>query len=457
MTYTIDCIFGIVIQLVSNERFNIVRSLIHMSFLNRNLTKEEKTAVITDVMEAILSEYSLKSAPKDETLASYLDAYTKDTLLKLSEENAVDVRKSWNKPKIIDALEENFLETIDERVLLMGERNLQLIQKMIAGELEQGYLLMDELEFYVVVYPLAIQLGMLYANENEDQVTSFVPEEFVEKIDEATNDFKTFQEKHADILQKIALLEKLMTAGVNMYGVMPYTRVWELYKIYTENDSTDETVKLEVENMKYLPILAFKNGLHNINGELIAKNEYVSHDHVMDTYEYITEKFEDDYYEPTKDEIDYYSKHTFDRRTWHYNRMTHLVKVISSTPNYAMNVLETGILIGEPLAAIMDMFKEKDLVSFASEEELKDFINLYQQLNNISRLWNNAGYRPNELAKMNQVDGFEPIDISKLPENVIPLYDPSKPIQIKKAGRNDFCPCGSGKKYKKCCWFKDQV
>lgn len=428
-----------------------------MSFFKENLSKEEKTAVITDVIEAILSEYSLKSAPKDETLASYLDAYTKETLLKLSEENAVDVRKSWNKPKIIDALEENFLETIDERVLLMGERNIQLIKKMAAGELEYEYILMDELEFYVVVYPLAIQLGILYANENEKQVTSFVPEEFVEKIDEATKDFKAFQEKHTETLQKLKLLEKFMTAGVNMYGVMPYKRVWELYEIYTENDSTDETFKLEVESLKYLPILAFKKGLHNINGELIAKNEYMSHDHVMDTYKYILDNFEDDYYEPTKNEIDYYSEHTFDRHTLHYKRMNHLIHKVSSTPNYAMDVLETGILLGEPLAAIMDMFKEKDLVNFTSEEELKDFVNLYQQLNNISRLWDNAGYRPNELAKMNQVDGFEPIDISELPENVIPLYDPSQPIRVEKAGRNDLCPCGSGKKYKKCCWFKDQV
>jgi hypothetical protein len=26
-----------------------------------------------------------------------------------------------------------------------------------------------------------------------------------------------------------------------------------------------------------------------------------------------------------------------------------------------------------------------------------------------------------------------------------------------KVGRNDKCPCGSGKKYKKCCWRKDQT
>jgi protein translocase subunit secA len=27
-------------------------------------------------------------------------------------------------------------------------------------------------------------------------------------------------------------------------------------------------------------------------------------------------------------------------------------------------------------------------------------------------------------------------------------------VSSKKPGRNDPCPCGSGKKYKKCCWPK---
>lgn len=26
---------------------------------------------------------------------------------------------------------------------------------------------------------------------------------------------------------------------------------------------------------------------------------------------------------------------------------------------------------------------------------------------------------------------------------------------VEKVGRNDPCPCGSGKKYKQCCWLKD--
>ena len=46
--------------------------------------------------------------------------------------------------------------------------------------------------------------------------------------------------------------------------------------------------------------------------------------------------------------------------------------------------------------------------------------------------------------------GFEtdkPEDISDLEK----MLKPPKPITSEKVGRNDPCPCGSGKKYKKCC------
>ena len=46
--------------------------------------------------------------------------------------------------------------------------------------------------------------------------------------------------------------------------------------------------------------------------------------------------------------------------------------------------------------------------------------------------------------------GFEqdkPEDISDL----MTALNPPAPVVSDKTGRNDFCPCGSGKKYKKCC------
>ena len=45
------------------------------------------------------------------------------------------------------------------------------------------------------------------------------------------------------------------------------------------------------------------------------------------------------------------------------------------------------------------------------------------------------------------IEPDKPEDISDLEK----LLNPPKPVQAVKIGRNDPCPCGSGKKYKKCC------
>ncbi len=48
------------------------------------------------------------------------------------------------------------------------------------------------------------------------------------------------------------------------------------------------------------------------------------------------------------------------------------------------------------------------------------------------------------------VIGFEP----DMPEDISDLekaLNPPEPIKSKKVNRNEPCPCGSGKKYKKCC------
>lgn len=63
------------------------------------------------------------------------------------------------------------------------------------------------------------------------------------------------------------------------------------------------------------------------------------------------------------------------------------------------------------------------------EESLHHVLNQLVEIHNTSRLWSNKGYTPNELAKLLGVG----------------------PNATGKIGRNDPCPCGSGKKYKKCC------
>jgi SEC-C motif domain protein len=49
-----------------------------------------------------------------------------------------------------------------------------------------------------------------------------------------------------------------------------------------------------------------------------------------------------------------------------------------------------------------------------------------------------------ERARFRRVDGKWLYDDSKIDSKTVP-------VRVQKTGRNDPCPCGSGKKYKKCC------
>ncbi len=132
------------------------------------------------------------------------------------------------------------------------------------------------------------------------------------------------------------------------------------------------------------------------------------------------------------------------------------------------------------LSRIMHVFETMGLV-FESEVDLQPFVDLYQQFNNNARMPFNRGYTPNEIFQMypskkripqsislganirNAIaDGT--VDIADLCETILTANLPSEELRSnllkeianitaapKNVGRNELCPCGSGKKYKKCC------
>jgi uncharacterized protein YecA (UPF0149 family) len=77
-------------------------------------------------------------------------------------------------------------------------------------------------------------------------------------------------------------------------------------------------------------------------------------------------------------------------------------------------------------------------------EKAKVLFMLTASFNNSTRMWRLKGYTPDELSA--NEDGVKNMG------KVIPFGRHEQ-----KAGRNDPCPCGSGKKYKKCCLKKDEA
>lgn len=100
---------------------------------------------------------------------------------------------------------------------------------------------------------------------------------------------------------------------------------------------------------------------------------------------------------------------------------------------------------GQSLAAIMEVMQ--DFIEIPNEQVLTELTNLVVPLMNSTKQWLIKGYSPEELSAKRER------------ASLVLNHNVSRPVQAdvidlqtkKKVGRNDPCPCGSGKKFKKCC------
>ena len=460
-----------------------------MSFFDGELNKETEAMIITDIIREAVAEYGLKKEPKSDSLADHLDVYTKDSLLQLAEENNVDVFKSWNKAKLVEHIQASVLDTLDERLLLLGEAQLSLMLQMdTAAETDQETLATEQLSFYITVFPLAIRFGLLFANDDGDQATIYVPAEVKDRIQLVLADYSAFAEQHEETNEKFEILETVLVAGVHLYGSLTMERIFELLEIYNPEAEMKEFAT------QYMPLLVIRNMFFFVDGEIIASPRFVGEDHVRDNHTYVADKMADDFYKPSQDEIDYYAEYAFDYESPLYERMEQLVSENSEQAVLAMNYIEMSIVMGDPFSSLMDEMKKHELLTFNNETDVVDFAHLYQQLNNTTRLWDNAGYKPSEMADVDSDADFygedlaEVIDSVELEEETVSIEvtekakpvetqkeetvqapqrqvkmrrqpmnnGPKEPIRVEKIGRNEPCPCGSGKKYKKCHWLTDR-
>lgn len=133
---------------------------------------------------------------------------------------------------------------------------------------------------------------------------------------------------------------------------------------------------------------------------------------------------------------------------------------------------------------VMNRLHELGL-DFTREADVRKFAELYQQFHNHTRMQCNRGYTPDELFQMQPPEERTPKSISlgpnirkaiadgtmnakELREGILAMEMPSEELRFsllkeiadaeaavkqkpKKVGRNEPCPCGSGKKYKHCC------
>lgn len=296
--------------------------------------------------------------------------------------------------------------------------------------------------------------------------------------------------------EKIELLNKYFKAMANFYSLIPLKKVFSII-----NEQYNENYSLEAFE-KFVSIAPFEK--HSYYG--FVGDDYddvdstptidwsLAHDSILDFedvyYDLCDSKVgKKDYYILPKEELLKYEDDFYNSPTPEYNAMLDfLLKRVTDQPELAEEYISQMLFSirdrDTPIDSLGFLMNTLDIVPLIQRYER--FEALYLDLNNNTRNPHLNGFTPKEyLEKTNRRAASLYTESSDIPKedlnfqldellkesqnftqiktkfteslNKFVLANNSvsnslnQPEKKKKIGRNDPCPCGSGKKYKKCC------
>lgn len=310
-----------------------------------------------------------------------------------------------------------------------------------------------------------------------------------EKDNVLTNEYNQQPQKELS-KEQTELLEKYFEAMGHFYHIIPLEKVYDIINgQYEENYSEDDF-------LKFAEAVPFNKRLHcDLVGEdfdddsktpifernLVHESMLVGYDEYDDLM--YSKSSKKDYYILPKEELLKYADDLYEPKGSQYRAMRSFVArykdVSAREAEDCLYELMFNIRDGvsSPLAVVNKMSRFSDIHIYA--EHYYEFEPLFIDLYNHTRNPHLNGYTPKEYLQMTN-DSDESMYAVKenIPEDEI--FDElseavaacerfqyqarelresfsmlasqnQQPVKKKKIGRNDPCPCGSGKKYKKCC------
>ena len=158
------------------------------------------------------------------------------------------------------------------------------------------------------------------------------------------------------------------------------------------------------------------------------------------------------FYIPSVEEVMDYSRNGYPTRSASYQKLGKFLmdemKVSDAVKDQALFFIYKECSMDGRMSAIMENLGQKG-IQF-NDEQLEKFTKLIMDANNNTRMLEFRGYTPNEIS-----GAVWPFATGKphtaMPNSFVPTAMPMQPASTRKIYPNDPCPCGSGKKYKKCC------
>lgn len=250
------------------------------------------------------------------------------------------------------------------------------------------------------------------------------------------------------------LLMDYIISLTNLYGLVHQDKVVEIY-----NMQNDEKIKaMEAGSIAINHADDLGNNFVEVYGA------YFVHEAIMEYDEFeqeLAKRQGKPFYIPEQKELLKYIDDLYFERTKEYKALQKYIQQHFFHGNaYKTDLLCEDIYdqcqLGFSIDNIFQPFERQGIV-FESENQVRDVMSLVMDLSNNIRLWENNGFTPHELHSqverpmMNPLPGESFHAASKSETSRPAAKQGGETVVNKKIGRNVPCPCGSGKKHKKCC------
>ena len=271
---------------------------------------------------------------------------------------------------------------------------------------------------------LALQnLGYLYRIREAGKESYIVPEEVRAVYRELIAEGFRAQKERADLIHAYAM------AAVNLYGVIPQGDLIRLFNTQNGKKITEE--ELFSVLIRHISLeCGYALWEEYLVNDAFEANNYQD---VPDLLKRIGDKPR---YIPPKQEFLKYADPDYYEQVPEASLMRHyLLQDAELEPDLADEVLSElhfAIVLEAKPVQLLDILRDYEVP--LPGDHMQIVLDILSGMANSTRLWSNNGFTPNEL-----FERYERQHLRRLP---------SKAVKI---GRNDPCPCGSGKKYKRCC------
>ena len=236
----------------------------------------------------------------------------------------------------------------------------------------------------------------------------------------------------------------------HLYGLVHKDKVAEVFNLQNMETIAAEAISDIMNN----PPEDLAKNFVEINGD------YFVHETIME-FEDFDEQLKlrqgKPFYVPEQEELLKYKDETYFEVTKQYRALlSYVTRHIFDGDEFAAEMLCEDIQgicqFDFSVQEIFEVFNTRG-VDFKSEKQVNEVMQLVMEIANNTRIWENNGHTPNEIFEKYEKPHLRPLPDKPFEFDGADIFDFKTG---KKVGRNDPCPCGSGKKYKKCCLGKDE-